>query len=352
MIIYYFIFFVLTLLILLEFFNKKYSSINTWLITSFFIVFVGIRYGVGNDYFAYYDNYHGINNGTGTDSNEIFYVILNKLLPFEIVVFFFSFFSFFFLKKAIDYFSPRYGVISYLVFYSFFLITFEIHIIRQGLAISLILFGYKYLFNKRYLVFLFIIFLASTFHISALIVLPFIFIINLQFSTKFQGILLGLSFFIFYYQEELVLIYYNIATKIPLLNKYLLVYRQEERISYGISSGIILDLIILFILFLKLKEFNEKEIFLFRIYFLSVILTFVLALDPAALRLVYYFRVVIIFIIPLFLKYYRYYFFSLTIICLICLQYLITTFNVIGEYGRGDRNLKYYSIFNKSDYHK
>lgn len=350
MIIYYFIFFVLTLLLLSEIFNKRFSNINTWIITIFFIFFVGIRYGVGNDYFAYYDNYNGINNGSDTDSTEIFYVLLNKVLNFELVIFFFSFFSFFFLKKAIDFFNPRYGVTSYLVFYSLFLITFDIHIIRQGLAISLVLFGYKYLFLKRYLTFLLIVVLASTFHLSALILVPFILLIQLKFSIKSQLFLIGLSFIVFIYQDVVVETYYKLAMNIPLMSKYLLVYRQEERISYGISSGMILDVIVLIALFFKLKQFNDKENFLFRIYFISVILSVLLSLDPAALRLVYYFRVVIIFLIPLFFKYFKFQIFTLLIVCLICLQYLITTFTVIGEYGRGDRNLKYYSIFNKHDY--
>lgn len=350
MIIYYLIYFVLILLFFSEIFTKRYSKINTWIITIFFIFFVGLRYGVGNDYFSYYENYKGINNGTGTSSTEIFYVFLNKLLSFEFVILFFSFFSFYFLKKAIDFFSPRYVVTSYLVFYSLFLITLNIHIIRQGLAISLVLFGYKYLFHKRYLTFSLIVVLASTFHLSALILLPFILLIQLKISIKSQLFLVGLSFIAFIYQDDLVESYYKLAVNFPLMSKYLLVYRQEERISYGISLGMIFDLIVLIILFLKHKHFNDKENFLFRIYFISVILSILLSLDPAALRLVYYFRVVIIFLIPLFLKYFKFEITTFLIVCLISLQYLITTFTVIGEYGRGDRNLNYYTIFNKHDY--
>jgi hypothetical protein len=125
---------------------------------------------------------------------------------------------------------------------------------------------------------------------------------------------------------------------------------MEETTSYGFSSGMLLDVIIFIILLINSKTFNEKELFLFRIFVLSIVLTFILSLDPAALRLTYYFRTVVIFLIPLFFKFKSIKWLSLVLIILVCYQYLNTTFSSISEFGRGDRNLKYYTIFNKSNY--
>jgi hypothetical protein len=350
MAIYYFIFLALSVLVFIECINSSYSLYFNWIITFFFIVFVGIRYGVGNDYFVYYDNFKGIRNGTDTSADELLYLVLNKMFPFEFGIFFFSFFSFFFLKKTIDYFSPKHSVLSYFIFYSFFLILFEIHIIRQGLAISLVLYSYKYLFNKKYVVFILFVLVASAFHKSALIVLPCALILNFIQTTILQFILVIFSLIVFFFQGELILIYYNFASQIPILNAYLLVYRMEETTSYGFSSGMLLDVIIFIILLINSKTFNEKELFLFRIFVLSIVLTFILSLDPAALRLTYYFRTVVIFLIPLFFKFKSIKWLSLVLIILVCYQYLNTTFSSISEFGRGDRNLKYYTIFNKSNY--
>lgn len=339
-------------MMVLELFNKKYSYYNTWIITAFFILFAGIRYGVGNDYFSYYDNYLGINHGTGTDSTEIIYVLLNKVLSFELIIFFFSFFSFLFLKKAIDYFCPRYGVTAYLIFYTFFLITYELHIIRQGLAISMILYGYKFLFEKKYVNYILIVILASMFHVSSIILLPFIFLVRINITVKIQIIFFVFSLIMLIFQDSIITIYYFLATNTPILNKYLLVYRQAERSSYGVSSGMILDLLVLLFFMIKQKTLNDKENFLFRIFFISVVLTFVLSLDPAALRLTYYFRTVNIFLIPLLFEYFKYKIIPFTFILAISGMYLYITFTAISEYGRGDRNLHYYTIFNKYDYHQ
>jgi len=350
MAIYYSIFFILVSFSFREIYNPNWSKIIGLIVTIFFINFVGIRYAVGNDYFTYFENYQGINKGTGTVSTEIAYVFLNKIFSFEIVIYVFSLLSFIFLNSAIDFFCLRHKILSYLVFFSFFLITFNLHIIRQGLAIAIILFGYRFLFNKNYLKFILIILLASTFHLSALILLPFMFLIHLKIAPFYQFIIIIISLGVLLFQEVIVGFYYSIAGNIPLLNKYLLVYREEERISYGLSSGMILDLIVLLILFFKRNLLNEKEEFLLRIFFLSTILTFVLSIDPAALRLVYYFRIVIIFLIPLFFRLFKVQFFSFIVISAICFQYLWITFNVEGEYGRGDRTLKYFTIFNKGDF--
>jgi hypothetical protein len=350
MAIYYSVFFTLVLFSFWEIYNPSWSKIIGLFVAVFFINFVGIRYAVGNDYFTYYENYQGINNGSGTVSTEIAYVFLNKILSFETVIYIFSLLSFIFLNSAIDFFCLRHKILSYLVYFSFFLITFNLHIIRQGLAIAIILYGYRFLFNKNYLKFILIVLIASTFHLSALILLPFTLLINLKIAPFYQFLLIFTSLGILLFQEVIVGFYYSIAGNIPFLNKYLLVYREEERISYGLSSGMILDLIVLLTLFFKRNLLLEKEEFLFRIFFISTLLTFVLSIDPAALRLVYYFRIVIIFLIPLFFRLFKFQFLSFIIISAICLQYLWITFNVEGEYGRGDRNLAYFTIFNKGDF--
>ena len=65
------------------------------------IVFVGIRYNVGNDYKSYYQNYLGINSDGSTDSNEVIYTIMNIVFNFDFLIFSFSLLSFLFLYYSI-----------------------------------------------------------------------------------------------------------------------------------------------------------------------------------------------------------------------------------------------------------
>lgn len=346
--IYYTIFFVLVIFSFLDRTgNLTYSKLFFRIGIIFFIIFVGIRYEVGNDYHSYYLNYLGINSNGYTDSKEIIYVLFNKIFNFESVIFLFSCLSFFFLYKSIKYFNVDYSNTILLVYYSFFLVTFNLHIIRQGLAVALVLYSYKFLYEKKYILFLIFVLVASGFHISALIVIPISYFFKYEINKKIQIFILFISLVISYNIDIIMDFYYLVASNIPILNKYLLYYRQGEVGQYTFSMGMLFDILILLVLMSKQNNFSEKNKFLYNIFYISVILSLLLVVDEAALRLNYYFRIVIIFLLPFVITQFKVKLFVKFFIILACFLYLYQTFNAIGEYGKGDRNLHYKTIINR-----
>lgn len=313
----------------------------------FLMFFVGIRYNVGNDIDTYYQNYLGINTDGSTDSKELIYILFNVLFNFEFVIFLFSLLSFYFLYYGIKYFNYEYANTVLFIYFSIFLITFNIHIIRQGLAIAIVLLGYKYLFEKKYYKYILYVVLAAGFHISVLIVLPISYFFKYEIKKKVQLIVLAISIVLSLNIGLLTNLYYYIASNTPFLNKYLLVYRRDETTEYGFSLGMLFDIILLLFLMKISDKFTEKEKFLYRIFYISVILSLLLVMDPAALRLNYYFRVVLILLFPLLLQHFKIRLITYLAIFVACFLYMYKGFTTVGEYGRGDRNLYYRTIIGK-----
>lgn len=121
-------------------------------------------------------------------------------------------------------------------------------------------------------------------------------------------------------------IFYTIVNSIPFLNNYLSVYRVEEFKHYGLSTGIIIDVLLVIYFMFHLKNLNSKERFLYNIFYISVILSLLLVINPAALRLNYYFRMSNIFLIPLLYNKIKVKIIPYFIIIGLSILYLLTTF--------------------------
>lgn len=313
------------------------------------IIFLGIRYKVGNDYMAYYNNYRGINFGNYlVSAEEPLYVLANRLLSFEIFIFVFGFLSIWLLRKFIVQFAePGFLVITLLVYYCLYFVIFNVHLIRQGLAISIVLYSYIYLFKKDYRMYLLLVVVAFLIHTSAIFVVPFGFLFHKELKIKLQVILLAAGLGIALNPVFFGNIFYSIAGSIPVLNKYLDFYRIEEVTNYGVSTGIIMDICLVVFFMFNLKKLNPKERFLYNIFFISVIFSLLLIINPGALRLNYYFRTTNIFLLPLIYKHFKIKLIPFLIVIGISIIYLINSFSTMGEYGRGDRNLPYKTLFDK-----
>lgn len=172
-------------------FLSRYRSFKFGLEISFLIlaIFMGIRFNWGNDYSAYLDMFYK-NTFTNdfskdyfieilTDENSEFgWKILNMLFkPFGFfsMVFVLTFFEYFVLYKAIKkYVAPKWYWLAVFLFTfnSGFMLT-GCSMMRQYLAMSIVLLAVKYLVNGNAMKYVLCILFAATFHTSSLIMLPF-----------------------------------------------------------------------------------------------------------------------------------------------------------------------------------
>lgn len=177
-----------TLSLFFDFFNiiKSYSVklFSLFIILFYITLLIGLRYLVGGDSYFYQIYFESINNndvymGIFNDQyplifsllTRIIYDIYNNFIFFQLIhVLIINIFLFNFIVRNTKYFLTA----TFLAFVLFYL-NFTVEILRESLAVILFLVSYKYLEKENYVKYLFIIIIASQIHLSALILILFVF---------------------------------------------------------------------------------------------------------------------------------------------------------------------------------
>lgn len=161
---------------------KNYNSV--WVVVALLTVLIGLRFWIGADYGIYFRAYHDL--GEKLDSSDILKMITEgrKQVHMEWLYLFFanityeaglSFYIFTFLLAIVSI-SIKYKVFSdNAVYPAFALLLFMYPTLfvsdggqmRQGMAMAILLFSFKYIKERRLLMFLFTIYIAVGFHTSA-----------------------------------------------------------------------------------------------------------------------------------------------------------------------------------------
>lgn len=346
MAIYYVLFTILAFFSLLER-NNKLSKISFNIILLILILFVGLRYQVGNDYAEYYIHHSLIQQGV-TNYFEPLFTLLNYITPTPYLMFFVSaLISFVFLYLAFKYFSPNNGILLLTLYFGIYLIIFDIHIIRQGIAIAIVLYSWKFAVENKMIKFFSLVIIAIGFHSSAVVSLPVYFLTKIKFTKQVKIILLSIStiiLFILLFMKELV---FNIISLIPLFERYATVYlnpefSKTEPISFGFVLNIIVFIIIEFIIVKRPANFNNPKMqFVENIFFISILASILLRFSSIALRLNYYYQISNIFIFVLIIFSFREKLPIKVIFLIIALLYLYVNLNT------GHAILDYKTILSK-----
>lgn len=296
--IYFFIIVIATILCFIA--EKKIDSrISKFLfLCSFFIVFLfsGLRYNVGTDFGMYeeifvYSHSSSIIRLAEIYDMEIGWIILNKLSSLigndPQIIFLVSsfiiignFYIFIFNHKD----NINIGL-SIFIFLTIFLIP-SFNGIRQFMAMSILLYSFDYMKKKSFLKFLVVVFIASLFHATSLIMLPIYFLFKYKFSFKLYLLISVLTSIIFLYNSILEFIVSH--------------FPQFEKFERYISDGIlyinyieliyILVLTICFCIYRKFIRSQDSYVYnYFYLYFISIFFTTFSYFTTYAVRLSYYF---------------------------------------------------------------
>jgi hypothetical protein len=158
-------------------------------------LFRGLRWNTGTDWHQFYNVFCDANWGDiftfsrtgGEVTLEYGYVFLNVLIKklggnytvFLLITNFIILYSYY---KMSIFANKRYPVILFALFVCFF----QFFPVRQHLAAAILLFSLPYIINKKFLPFIFIVFIASTIHIAS------IFFVILFFFSKYKIPIWGL----------------------------------------------------------------------------------------------------------------------------------------------------------------
>ncbi|SEA56800.1 EpsG family protein [Oribacterium sp. KHPX15] len=146
-----------------------------------------------------YDNYQILYSLTSIGNHElrdpavylIFRILSNLRLPFQSVYIVIYFIAFFILAKCIKDYSVDFSMSMTLFITVFFMLGF--YYIRQLLAVVIVFYAYRYINTGNFKKYLVLTILASTFHTSALIMLPGYFLLRYRFNTSFYVLITLIS---------------------------------------------------------------------------------------------------------------------------------------------------------------
>ncbi len=301
--IYYLVFLIIFVAGFLEVLGANRQSKVFLTLLSLFIIgcLQSFRWETGTDWFPFWDFF--VNSKTFDDyfssDFEFGYAFFNYIVGIltRNYTFFLAIYSFIMMwlyrKAAIDN-----G--SYLIIIILFMFCGAVLPVRQALSIAIVFYGYKYLIQRNFIPFLFVVLIATSIHRSAIIFFPSYFIVNYKFSSKvlllsyILSVLIGLSGTMLTWMINIFLTY-GLGVEGVLAEKlgaYLSGRAANEPISFVQFIFSLLSNVIWIFLFLyfRIKNTNKRYDILLNIYFMGLIINrmFVLAApDFARLALFY-----------------------------------------------------------------
>lgn len=266
------------------------------------------NYSVGSDSEMYANIFSRISSYTIENSPaEIGYLILNKVTNLfnssgsnQIIFITTSFISLYLISRVIFKYSRAYEL-SFFLFITMYFYYDSFNLVRQFIAIGITFYAIKYIFSKEFYKYLFMIIISFLFHQSAIIMIPFYFILQIKIPNKVYGIILSVGIIgCFCINKVLMMIF----TIIPRYQKY-----ASGELSKLLSEGshwihaltLFLLFIVIFLFKEKLVNKDEKNNIYINALFFSVILQILGIKSVLFSRVVYYLSIYSVLLIPNFL---------------------------------------------------
>ena len=310
------LFLISVIAVLIAYLGPRYN-IKSYLFVAFSLIFIisAIRYEYGNDYHSYKLIFNDVCSTTSSlfdifkysdkYSQELGWVVVNYLFkPFGFVPLimaislFFSIAYYKFIKRFV---APRWqwlALVVYLFEYSFF--PLQLSMMRQGVAIALFVCAIPYIVDRRILPPLILVLLASTFHVSALVLLPVIFIGFLPRKLMFiVPIVLAAVFLLFMLKPDLT----TVAFSYMLDNEDVLNYAEHymagsEDVTFRLGYFVQLIPYVVFLYFIFKSSTSAEDKILLSIASAALVIMPLGTIVNLAMRVSYYFSIVSIVAIP------------------------------------------------------
>lgn len=263
--------------------NKSFKHGLVFSIITVFI-FLALRFDFGNDYMAYLDIYNEINEVKIFDpdtfsfkGNEIGWLYLNRFfgsLGFFIMIAFLAAFTCFVVYRFIKkYVPPKYYWFAVFIFifepYSMLVLSSAM---RQLVAVSIFLLAIDFIIQKKIIMYLLLILVASLFHTSALFLSPFILLAFINWRIRIIHIVVVIIIFLIpvIYVSEIVN-YIDIITSL-----YFDIYSghmQKSEIAMTLGIGFAINMFVyLIVVLIAQKETDYSNNIFIKITIISILM--------------------------------------------------------------------------------
>lgn len=271
-----------------------------------------IRLGIGTDYMLYQNMYYELTSNTNIFTTirtysyiEPGWIILNFIVKYvfndvKYVFILSSFITLICVFKAIYEHSNKIDIGLSVFIFMCIIYNPSFNLVRQFMAIGIIMNSLKYLEQRNFKKFFYTIILASCFHYTAIIFLPIYILTNKKSND------LVLKFIFFITLLGLLVNYDNILSLIislsPAFEKYSIYYASFFKIS---KIDLIYKILMIGLILLYRKYLMQGDIVIGKftdIYFIGVSLSILAFFAPFVGRITYYFDITQIIFIPFITK--------------------------------------------------
>jgi transmembrane protein EpsG len=284
-------------------FPKNKIASNILISISFLLIagFSAIRYHVGTDYGSY-ELYF---NGSYIQKMEPGYHILNVIFygypnGFYAVIAIATLLTYFFLFKALN----NQGVLFFgLFFYILLFYALTNTFIRQGISAAIFLYSLRFILQRKFLKYLLLIILASTFHLSSLILIPVYLLNHINLSKKKLLFIIFISTALIFLGSNYFSLFIEYILLIPQYGFYLSTQyiESDNNTGLGILLKVLSGIIIIWNID-KIRLSNPKSNLFINIYMIGILLTLIASQIAIVARLAYPFNIAGIFVFAFFLK--------------------------------------------------
>ena len=271
------------------------------------IIFIaGVRYNVGTDYInTYYTGFYRLLEGSEWDNFEFGYRILNKMIQ----LFSNNVFILFFITAVIFVGFTYAGIyslsldipLSIALFFISRYFFIGLNGVRQFIAMAILLYSIRYIFERKLGIYLIFSFLSFSFHYSALIFIPVYLVSYIDISPKKYIVLCSLGILILLFGKDIINGILSLTKYGQLLNRY-----SYAGVKFTLFT-IVLNLFIIFVFFIKYMDLRENIMYrtYLNIQVLATLSTFALRTIPSMERIYWYFSFPLIVSFPYIIKQYN-----------------------------------------------
>lgn len=302
---------IISLIAILFAFLARFKKFSYGLEIAFIIltIFVAIRYNWGNDYSGYLESFKYVGSFSSFDPNILgtepgwnFLYYISQPIGFFGFTIILTIFEYFVIYRLIKKFVPVewywFSIFIFTFNTSYLLVTSSM--MRQFLAMCIFIIAIEYIIKKRWIISILLILLASTFHTSALILLPFSFFgyLNISLTKSRPYIWFGVYLLLYFIAVELLGDYFNLLLRLEQFEKYE-VYLNDDKGGFGTGLGLIYNMILYFVLLLHQKYQSTNMKIIYILFAISVFFYLFADIAPLTGRLGYYFSIFSIVCYPL-----------------------------------------------------
>lgn len=267
--------------------------LSLWLIA-------GLRNNVGTDfinYKIYFDNlkYYSLQYPYYEKGYYVINYVVNYFTyNYQYIFLVTSFITIYLITKTLKKYSHSY-MLSIFLFVTMFFYYNSFNLVRQYLVVAILFYSIKYILNKNFYKFLTAIIIASFFHITALIMLPFYWLLRKKISNLMYLLMFVTSVFLSLFTTNIVNLVASVFGKFSVYNNYLVDGSSTKSIILITSAVVLFSLINKN----KLLKINENSIIYINGVYFALVFSVLATGNILFFRVAIYFYIYILLLMPI-----------------------------------------------------